>query len=290
MSILSKSLAVFLLVSSIVVSVEGNPMPTITIGYRMVNKDAAEAYKKNGNKLSFLASAGGQQLGPGAYVSPAPGEWVGEMQCFIQAKASEWANAPKVWVPQVGIESIENGRAICGTPLFWEKNRANREEYIKKKGSTPANTVLFSHIENDPKKAPGPKLQMLIPPAVANDPKYDIRIYCFPTGDPKIPKDRVSWESWGIKDYGQECNSGSSSRSPSPAGSGSRSSTPPPKAGSPRSSSPKSGSRSPSPGPSKKKRDLSSSLDLETRAMLALERRALQRRALRRALEDEIYN
>ncbi|EAU91932.1 hypothetical protein CC1G_11118 [Coprinopsis cinerea okayama7 len=294
MSILSKSFALFLLVSSIVVSVEGNPTPTITIGYRVVNKDAAEAYKKNGNKLSFLPSAGGQQLGHGAYVSPGPGEWPGQMQCWITAKASEWNNAPKVWIPQTGIESINNGKAICGTPLFWQKNSAYREDYIKKKGATPGKAVLFSHIELDPKKEPGPAVQMLIPPGVANDPKYDIRIFCLPPNDPKIPKERISWQSWGIREYGQECRpqsgGGSSSRSPSPAGSGSRSSTPPPKAG-PSKGSPKPGSKSPSPGPSKKvKRDLSSYLDLETRAMLALERRVLQRRALRRALEDEVYN
>ncbi|EAU92035.1 hypothetical protein CC1G_06022 [Coprinopsis cinerea okayama7 len=292
MSILSKSFALFLLVSTIVVSVEGNPTPTITIGYRVVPKTVAAAYQKNGNKLDFAIKANGEQIGPGAYVSPAPGEWPGEMQCFITANRAEWTKAPKVWVPQVAIESINNGKAMCGTPLFWQKNAANREAYVKKKGATPGSTVLFSHIELDPKKAPGPNLQMVIPPAVGQDPKYDIRVYCFPQGDPKIPKERVSWESWGIKDFGQECgpqSGGSSSRSPSPAGSG-RSSTPPPKAGSHHSASPKSGSRSPSPSPSKKKRDLSSSLDLETRAMLALERRALQRRALRRALEDELYN
>ncbi|EAU92056.1 hypothetical protein CC1G_06043 [Coprinopsis cinerea okayama7 len=290
MSILSKSFALFLLVSSIVVSVEGNPIPTKLIGYRVVPKKVAEAYAKNGNKLDFSIPANGQQLGPGVYASPGPGEWEGDMQCFIQANGVEWDRVPKVWIHQFAIDSIDNGKAVCGSRLFWNENRYHREDYIKRRGATPANTVLFSHIETDKNKIPDPKkdkVQMLIPKAVGENPKLDIRIYCFPPGDQQIPTKLAAWETWGIKDYRTECGSegGSSSRTPSPSGSGNRKSTPPPKAGSPKPGSPKPaspnsaspkhasskpGSKPPSPGPGKRvKRDLSS-LDLERRALQRL--------------------
>ncbi|EAU92034.1 hypothetical protein CC1G_06021 [Coprinopsis cinerea okayama7 len=290
MSILSKSFALFLLVSSIVVSVEGNPIPAVTIGYRMVSKDTAAAYAKKKNKLDYSIKANGEQLGPGVYASPAPGEWFGAMQCFIQANGVEWAKVPKAWVHQFSID-IDNGKSICGSRLFWKENSFLREAYLKRRGATPDNTVLFSHIETHKDTIPDPKkdkVQMLIPKAVGENPKLDIRIYCYPPGDEKIPITPVAWESWGIKDYRTECNSegGSSSRTPSPSGSGNRKSTPPPKAGSPKPGSPKPaspnsaspkhasskpGSKLPSPGPGPKrvKRDLSS-LDLERRALQRL--------------------
>ncbi|KAK1948750.1 hypothetical protein LY78DRAFT_709772 [Colletotrichum sublineola] len=79
--------------------------PRIPIGYRTVSPQQAAEYNSNG-RLSYnpLRSAR-EQLGPGVYTTPGPGQWAGKpedwlVHCLITGLENEIKFMDEVWIPR----------------------------------------------------------------------------------------------------------------------------------------------------------------------------------------------
>lgn len=84
----------------------------------LVHQGEAQLYMKAGNFLTYDTKGGPShridQLGPGAYLSPSPGEWPAPWVCAVQAVSkTQFDILNKAWVP----ETADDG---C-TPL-WDNN------------------------------------------------------------------------------------------------------------------------------------------------------------------------
>ncbi|KAJ7154491.1 hypothetical protein C8R46DRAFT_1041529 [Mycena filopes] len=73
----------------------------VLLGYRYVAQEVAAEYNKRGTLTSIKASQ--EQTGPGAYLSPALGQWdtpPDYWQCVILADNAKFQPAPKLFVPE----------------------------------------------------------------------------------------------------------------------------------------------------------------------------------------------
>ncbi|KAI0394192.1 hypothetical protein F5Y17DRAFT_458232 [Xylariaceae sp. FL0594] len=166
----------------------------IPIGYRTVLPGGAVAYHKAGDTLTYKASGSADQLGPGAYISPAIGEWaVGptSWDCAILADAPAWNRVNKAWVPATADDGC--------TPLWWDKGEKNRNAYLQEvggKGMTTDNTVLFSKIQGFD------LVQMLIPESLlGKSGGLNIHVQCAAKTDKKGIEQisaygQIDWYSW----------------------------------------------------------------------------------------------
>ncbi len=82
-----------------------------------ITQAEADLYKKAGNFLVYDTTGGPSQridqLGPGAYLSPSPGEWPAPWVCAVHAvSASQFNIRNKAWVPE---------KTSDGKPL-WDKD------------------------------------------------------------------------------------------------------------------------------------------------------------------------
>ncbi|KAI1129039.1 hypothetical protein F5Y10DRAFT_291432 [Nemania abortiva] len=167
------------------------------VGYRGVSPGEAQNYMKAGNFLTYETAGGPShridQLGPGAYLSPSPGEWPAPWVCAVQAVSTTQFNLlNKAWVPQTADDGC--------TPL-WDNNGApNRQAYLTSRGDsafTTDNTLLFSTIARvDP-----PKLQLLIPAKLIQAGKVKFAVNCADITDTAAygaiqALGSVDWYSW----------------------------------------------------------------------------------------------
>ncbi|KAI1326438.1 hypothetical protein F5Y16DRAFT_410843 [Xylariaceae sp. FL0255] len=147
---------------------------SIIIGFRSVAAAEAQIYQQNGNFLKYSTTGGPahriDQLGPGAYLSPSPGEWPAQWICVVQADSDFFAGLNKAWVP----ETMNNG---C-TPLWDNVGAPNRPGFLSNvmpgRGFTTSNTMLFSiiaRVNNNPR-------QMLIPQSLVNSNPQAFKVNC----------------------------------------------------------------------------------------------------------------
>ncbi|KAI9662758.1 MAG: hypothetical protein M1829_006153 [Trizodia sp. TS-e1964] len=148
-----------------------------------------EIYRKAGNKLVWSPPQSSAQIGPGTYISPKLGDWLGEANgwyCAILADARAWGRVNKAWLPE------RDG----GKPLWFSKGAANIPAFLTKLGGpgfTLANTVLFSKI------AELEKLQLALPEQL--QPGLGLVTQCAKKTDTAGVKTlaaygTVQWSSW----------------------------------------------------------------------------------------------
>ncbi|KAI3340805.1 hypothetical protein F4824DRAFT_487184 [Ustulina deusta] len=169
---------------------------SLLVGFRGVSKAEADLYKKAGNFLVYDTTGGPSQridqLGPGAYLSPSPGEWPAPWVCAVHAvSASQFNIRNKAWVPE---------KTSDGKPLWDKDGAANRPAYLKSIGGssfTVDNTLLFSTIARVTPK----HLQLLIPAKLIQTETKAFPVNCAdindkPAYDAIKALGSVNWYSW----------------------------------------------------------------------------------------------
>jgi hypothetical protein len=159
---------------------------SIIIGYRYVEEKTAKTY--NQHKTLTQIAANGVQLGEGAYISPALGQWpvpADRWHCVILADQAKLAQVKKLYI------TPKSGNHV----LFY--NPTNLNAYIAKAQMDPKKTILFSVI-----KGLEPAQQMLLPPAFlkgALGASIDIGLHvtCKPQHQ-SIGSAVVDWSKWHI--------------------------------------------------------------------------------------------
>ncbi|TIC90636.1 hypothetical protein CH35J_011820 [Colletotrichum higginsianum] len=157
----------------------------IIIGYRRVSKEQAADYERNGGTLTYdpRLATGGQQLGPGVYISPRRGAWpIGGDSDWADSEAVD--NLSKVWVPSFS-HDFDN---------LWYVSEETMTAYIKEvdDGIDPEKAFRLSRIDRDENS-----LQMLIPPGLLNGQGggLGITVECDPDAN-KVPTDAVDYENF----------------------------------------------------------------------------------------------
>ncbi|KAH6880984.1 hypothetical protein BKA70DRAFT_171612 [Coprinopsis sp. MPI-PUGE-AT-0042] len=184
-----------------ILEVRGQP---VVLGYRYVRKQVAEDYIKAGTLTNVPAS--GVQIGDGAYLSPAPNQWISPDDywlCRVTADSDEIRALPKLWIPEF---LPQQGTAKNPTPpqigLFYKSNEAARNAYIAKNKMDPAKALLFSKIAGLNPIA----YQLLIPPGYLKGAKnagLSTKVKCYPKNTPGQPTDSAPWGTWSILGFSQ---------------------------------------------------------------------------------------
>ncbi|KAF2270075.1 hypothetical protein CC78DRAFT_611742 [Lojkania enalia] len=157
------------------------------LGHRRMAEAQAMVYMQT-NRLSWqpgYGRQGGEQLGPGVYITPGYGEYTlnqnpADWSCIIMIDQARLARLPKIWIP----EEDED----CNQLWF---NDRNIRRYIQGKGLNPDRTLRLSVIYDQFPKA----YQILIPSALVNS--LQATTWCYrPEDSHQVPRQRADIDNW----------------------------------------------------------------------------------------------
>uniref|UniRef100_L2FRI6 Uncharacterized protein n=2 Tax=Colletotrichum fructicola (strain Nara gc5) TaxID=1213859 RepID=L2FRI6_COLFN len=148
----------------------------ITIGYRTVHPDQARAYNRE-HRLVYNPglTRGAAQIGKGVYLTPGPGQWVGnpgDWHCHVTANKKAVENVLKAWIP-------ENTWWNINKQYEWAAKQTVNKVKVDDEAFNRALRMSKIDKTDDPgvKFAKGAK-QLLIPSDLVNDRDLDIQVDC----------------------------------------------------------------------------------------------------------------
>ncbi|KAF2748132.1 hypothetical protein M011DRAFT_476753 [Sporormia fimetaria CBS 119925] len=172
--------------------------PSVVLGHRKVAEAQAIKYMQDEVVTWQSGFGGGEQLGPGVYLTQGFDEWKGgvssetDWYCVISVDQTKLDRLPKIWIPE------ENEDCVG----LWYAKDALRKYLRSRKKANPKRTILLSVIQGQTPKA----YQILVPPDLVDSLKMEPN--CFKPEDkgqvPQQAADIFNWKNVRDEEYKNE--------------------------------------------------------------------------------------